>query len=149
MSEDRDDLIRHYQTMRRDLLDSIAGLTDAQLTEPTLDGWSVKDHLAHIACWDEARAAEIARVSAGHAAVLRSISNQEETFNDLCHQLWQPRSLEQVRWELAATRQRVLDAIASATDHGLDPSRYAEAALRSDHEAEHTRWIWRWRKEQG
>ena len=41
------------------------------------------------------------------------------------------------------------DAIASATDSGLDPSLYGEAGLRSTHEAQHTVWIKRWRGEKG
>jgi hypothetical protein len=35
------------------LLAAIHGLSDAQMTEPSLDGWSVKDHLAHLALWDD------------------------------------------------------------------------------------------------
>jgi hypothetical protein len=47
------------------------------------------------------------------------------------------------------SRQRLLDAIASASARGLDASLYGDAGLRSGHEAEHTAWIKRWRSEQG
>jgi hypothetical protein len=46
MPEDREALLQHYRLMRADLLAAIDGLTDALLSEPTLDGWSIKDHLA-------------------------------------------------------------------------------------------------------
>jgi hypothetical protein len=42
----------------------------------------------------------------------------------------------------------MLDAIASATARGLDASLYGEAGLHSTHEAAHTEWITRWRREQ-
>ena len=45
--EDRDALLRHYRESRAALLAAIDGLTDAQMTDPSIDGWSVKDHLAH------------------------------------------------------------------------------------------------------
>ena len=74
---------------------------------------------------------------------------QATVVNELGHALRRELSLDQVRWELATSRQRVLDAIASATPRGLDASLYGEAGIRSTHEAEHTGWIRRWRREKG
>ena len=51
MAEDREALLQHYRQMREALLAAIDGLSDAVLTDPSLDGWSVKDHLAHLALW--------------------------------------------------------------------------------------------------
>ena len=149
MAEDRDGLLRHYRQMREELLAAIDGLSDALMTERSLDGWSVKDHLAHLALWDDLRAAEVLRISTGHAPVCRMTEEQVTVVNELAHALRRDLSLAQVRWELAASRQRVLDAIASATSRGLDPSLYGDAGLRSTHEAEHTGWIRRWRREKG
>ena len=59
MAEDRDGLLQHYRQMREELLAAIDGLSDALMTERSLDGWSVKDHLAHLALWDDLRAAEV------------------------------------------------------------------------------------------
>jgi hypothetical protein len=149
MAEDRDALIRHYRQMREELVAAIDGLGDALMTERSLDGWSVKDHLAHLALWDDLRAAEVLRISAGHGPAYRMTEEQVTVLNELAHALRRDLSLAQVRWELATSRQRVLDAIASATPRGLDPSLYGDAALRSTHEAEHTGWIRRWRREKG
>jgi hypothetical protein len=77
--EDRDALLQHYRQMRRELLAAIDGLTDALLTEPSLDGWSVKDHLAHLALWDDLRASEVVRISAGHDSAWRMTGAQDET----------------------------------------------------------------------
>jgi hypothetical protein len=149
VAEDRDELIAHYHAMRQDLMEAIDGLSDDALTEPSLDGWSVKDHLAHLSFWNDMRASEVERISAGHDSVWRMTGEQDEVLNDLTHDLRTGLSLTQVRWELETTHRRLLDAIASATPEGLDGSRYGEAGLVSRHEAQHTEWIRRWRAEQG
>ena len=149
MAEDRDALLQHYRQMREELLAAIHGLSDELLTEPSLDGWSVKDHLAHLALWDDIRAGEVARISAGHDSAWRMTDEQAEAYNALGHALRLALSLDQVRWELATSGRRLLDAITSATPRGLDGSLYGEAGLRSEHEAAHTGWIKRWRGERG
>jgi uncharacterized damage-inducible protein DinB len=149
MAEDRGALLKHYQRMREDLLSAIDGLGDELMTEPSLDGWSVKDHLAHLALWDDLRASEVVRISTGHDSAWRMTGDQDAAFNAVAHSLRLALSLEQVEWELATSGQRLLDAIASATPRGMDPSLYGEAGLRTTHEANHTEWIKRWRRERG
>ena len=149
MPMDREALLRHYEEMRRDLIAAIEGIADEHLVAPTLDGWSVKDHLAHLASWDEIRAAEVLRISAGHESAWRMNGEQDAVFNDLTHHLRGTLSLDQVRWEIDASHRRLLDAIAAATPRGLDGSLYGEAGLLSRHEVQHTGWITRWRTEQG
>lgn len=149
MAEDREELLQHYRQMREGLLSAIEGLSDELMTESSLDGWSVKDHLAHIALWDDVRASEVARISAGHDSAWRMTGEQDEAYGALGHDLRIALSLDQVRWELSTSRQRLLDAISLATERGLDGSLYGEAGLRSLHEAEHAGWIKRWRGEKG
>lgn len=149
MPEDRDALITHFRSMRAGLLDAIAGIDDDALTAETLDGWSVKDHLAHLAAWDDIRASEVARISAGHASAWRMSGDQDAAYNTLVHDLRRGLSLAQVRWELDASHARLIAAISVATDRALDASLYGEAPITSTHDAEHTGWIRRWRSEQG
>lgn len=149
MAGNRDALLQHYRRMREELLSAIHGLSDESMTEPSLDGWSVKDHLAHLALWDDIRASEVVRISAGHDSAWRMAPDQDAAYNALGHSLRLALSLDQVRWELATSRQRLLDAISSATPRGLDASLYGEAGLRSEHEAAHAGWIKRWRAERG
>lgn len=149
MAEDRDALRQHYQRMREKLLAAIDGLSDELMIEPSLDGWSIKDHLAHLALWDDVRAAEIERISAGHDSAWRMNDEQDAAYNALGYALRRDLSLEQAGWELARSRERLLQAIAAATPAGLDASRYGEAGLWSTHEAQHTGWIERWRAERG
>ncbi len=149
MAEDRDALLKHYREMREDLLSAIDGLSDELMTEPSLDGWSVKDHMAHLALWDDIRASEVARISAGHDSAWRMTGDQDAALSALAHDLRLALPPGQARWELAASTQRLLDAISSATARGLDPSLYGEAGLRSTHFAQHTGWIKRWRRARG
>ena len=149
MPEDRDELLLHYREMRESLLAAIDGLGDEAMSEPSLDGWSVGDHLAHIALWDEVRANEIARISAGHASAWQMTEAQDEAYNDLGYALRRGISAGQARWEFMTASDRLLAAVASAAGPGLDASRYGEAALRSTHQAEHAAWIRRWRDERG
>jgi len=124
-------------------------LGDEQLLEASLDGWSVRDHLAHLAIWDEIRASEVVRISAGYDSAWQMTEAEDVTFNALAHRLRSGLSVEQARWELSASRERLLDAIMVATERGLDSSLYGAAPLRSGHEAEHAGWIRRWRAERG
>ena len=146
MAEDRDALLQHYRQMREGLLSAIDGLSDEEMTEPSLDGWSVTDHLTHIALWDELRASEVARISAGHDSAWRMNGEQDATLNVLTHDLRRALSPEQAKWELASSRESFLEAVSSATARGLDGSLYGEAGLLSSHEAVHTYWIKRWRR---
>jgi uncharacterized damage-inducible protein DinB len=147
--EEKEALLQHYRQMRQELLAAIDGLSDERMTEPSIDGWSVKDHLAHLALWDDIRAGEVARISSGHDSAWRMSGEQDEAFNALGYALRLVLPLEQVRWESATSHRRLLDALAAATPRGLDPSRYGEAGLRSTHAAAHAGWITRWRKERG
>ncbi len=145
MPEDRDQLSRHYLASRRELLAVIRDLTEEQRAA-VVDGWAVGDHLSHIVAWDELRASEIGRISAGFESAWRLSDDQGDIYSSLCYEARREHSFEQVLWELESSRERLLDAIAAATERGLDPSHYGEAGLRSVHEVEHTQWLKRYRE---
>jgi hypothetical protein len=149
VAEDRDELLAHYRRMRADLTAALDGLSDDLAAERSLDGWSVKDHLAHLALWDEIRASEVARISAGFASAWRMDGQQDGVYSELGRALRADLSVAQIRWELDESHRRLLEAIAAATPAGLDGARYGEAGLRSTHEAVHAGWIRRWRRERG
>lgn len=149
MAEDRDDLLRHYRDSRKKLLEVLDGLTDEQLSDPTLDGWAVKDHLSHLALWDDLRAAEVERISAGHESAWKMTDKQDDDYNEAAYQMRRGMSAAQARWELEHSRARLLEAIEVAPPEALDPSRFGTAGLRSSHEGQHTEWVDRWRREKG
>jgi hypothetical protein len=147
--EDRDELLSHYRSTREDFLRAIDGLSDGQMSDESLDGWSVKDHLLHIALWDEIRAAEVRRISAGYESAWRMADDQVDPYIELAYQLRRGLTGAQAMWELGQTREALLEAIAAAAPRALEPSNYGEAGLRSSHEVEHAGWIRRWRSEKG
>ena len=149
MPEDRAQLLQHYRVSRDQLLAAIDGLTADQMSEPTLDGWAVKDHLAHLALWDDLRAAEVERISAGHDSVWKMTEEQGDAFNATGYEVRRSMSAAQARWELENSRRKLLDAIAAAPPEALDASRYGDAGLRSQHEDEHLGWLQRWRSDKG
>jgi uncharacterized damage-inducible protein DinB len=149
VAEDRGDLLRHYGESRARLLAAIDGLTDEQMSEPTLDGWAIKDHLAHLALWDDIRAAEVERISGGHESAWRMTEKQDDDHNAVGYELRRSMSAAQARWELENSRRKLVDAICAASPQALEPERYGAAGLRSPHEGDHATWIQRWRGEQG
>lgn len=48
----KDELLRLIQASRTALEETLNGLSEAQVTAPGPEGWSVKDHLAHLATWE-------------------------------------------------------------------------------------------------
>ena len=146
MPSGQDRLVEHFRAMRAELLAAIDGLSDAQLSEKTLDGWSVKDHLVHIALYDELRVAEVRRISAGWQTAWH-MPGKDHIYSDLGYDLRANFSPAQVLWEIANTHEQLLAAIAEGSDLILHPERFSEAAMPSTHEAQHTGWIRRWRSE--
>jgi hypothetical protein len=149
MTETRDSLLQHYEQVRGELLDSMRGLSDPQMIETTLDGWSVKDNLAHLAFWDNLRADEVARISAGFESALKMTEQQDADTSRMAYELRRGLSLAQVRWEMHHSRERVLGAIAAAPARALDAGLYGEASLRSSHDALHADYVRNWRRRLG
>ena len=145
MPADRDELLDRYRKTRTELLAVIDGLSDEAMSETTLDGWSVKDHLLHLALWDDIRVQEVARIAAGHDSAWRMSEQQDAVFDEMAYELRRDLSPQQALWELHTSRRRLLDAISAAPASALDPSLYGEAGLVNGHEEQHTGWIARWR----
>lgn len=128
-------------------MSAIDGLSDEQMSDPSLDGWPVKDHLGHLALWDDLRAMEVERMSAGHESAWKFSEAQDDAYNGVGHELRRGMSAAQAKWELERSRKRLLDAISEARPRALDGSLHGSAGLRSSHEVDHAGWIKRWRTE--
>ena len=150
----RDQLLLEMKTARARVLDAVAGLTEEEITRPEIDGWSVKDHLAHLAAWDELRYYEISRVSQGYAPAFLGLTNEQvEAFNEIAHALRRGFSPAQVLWELESARSRVLKAIADCPEERLQDLAAEDVPLRArgaiHHDSEHADYIREWRREEG
>lgn len=152
LDERRQALLGAFQESRAALMAAVEGLSEVQLIDPSVDGWSVKDHLAHIAQWDELRFFEINRISRGFETAHGGMTDEQvEAFNAMSSVLRRPISHQQVLWELEFSRARVLESIQNMTERGLEESRYGEVGLGSgaSHEKEHAATIKRWRESRG
>ncbi len=144
----REEIASMFRASREDLLGAIDGLTEAQMVEPSIDGWSVKDHLAHISGWDEMRYVEILRVSEGIQPAVPLFGPQEmDQFNELIISKRREWSLDQVLAELEFTRTKIVEAIAACKDAALDQANYRAVGLEggAQHELEHAFHIRNWR----
>ena len=154
VADDRRTVLESFDSEGAELMSAIEGLSETALEEPSLNGWSVKDHLSHLAQWEELRYLDTVRIAAGYRSAVDSTPAQDEVFNQMTVEWRRSHSLAQVLWELETARRRVLDAVATLSDEELARvltdswplgARVIEGAM--GHEAEHAGWIRAWRAE--
>jgi uncharacterized protein YndB with AHSA1/START domain len=91
-----------------------AGLSDEQMTRPGAEGWSVKDHLAHLTAWEQFMLANHLQGRPAHevleidAATLKTLDENGE--NAILHQRSQGQSVSQV---LAGRQQSLAQVTAT------------------------------------
>ena len=74
----------------------------------------------HLAAWDDVRAREVRRISAGYESAWRVTADQDAVYSALVHDLRRGLTPGQAKWELAESHQGLVEAIAAATARGLD-----------------------------
>ena len=114
------DLIERINRAWSTLEGAIAGLGEEALTTPGDDGWSVRDHLVHIECWERYLLAILERRSPSTAigidlATLRS--TEDDPLNELIRERATEQPLSQVLADLRRTHERLL-AVAAALPEG-------------------------------
>jgi hypothetical protein len=134
----------------QDLLDSYAGLADAQLTEPGVTGsWSVKDIIAHVTVWEEEALTHLPVVLAGRRPPRYSVAHGGITaFNAKMTERHRSLTLAEVLRQRDATHRRLVDLVIQAPEAECAGDTRFRRRLRLDtygHYAVHTRAITRWR----
>lgn len=147
----RDSAYAVLNSSREELRRAIEGLTAEQMTDAVIDGWSIKDQLAHVAFWEELMAQDFLRVARGHAAALMYHSSERtDDLNDLIISMRRKFPLGQVLSELDRTRVEMMAALDALPDEafatGFVP---AFLGICGRHDEEHSELIDRWRKEAG
>lgn len=100
----------------------VAEATDESLTTPGPDGWTGKDHLAHVTAWERTLRAILSRESRAAAVGIDDPTYTASTIdglNALLHQQNRDRSLTDVRAAFTETHESVLAALAPLTDADL------------------------------
>jgi hypothetical protein len=101
-------------------LDRLTGeLTDAQLAVPGADGWSVKDHLAHLAAWNLSLVALLEGRDRDAQLGLTGGPTDVDSVNDLLHRRYAGLMVDEVRGLQVGSRQMVLGAMAQLSDADL------------------------------
>jgi len=105
----------------------ISGLSDEQLTAPGPDdGWSIKDHLAHLAAWrhslialleggDRGAAIGLDQRSAGESVNVEDVDD----VNAFLYRRNHERTLEEVQADFRQAQERVLALLGGMTDADL------------------------------
>lgn len=137
---------------------AIADLSEAQMTQPGPEGWSVKDHLAHIATWERATTLILRRRPQAEAFGLDAATLKEMDIDALNEQIYQRDrglSLQEVLEAGRRAHAELVEAVESLSDadigrtiaeYGADPSdaRPLLPKIVGDtyaHYAEHQVWI--------
>jgi Protein of unknown function (DUF1706) len=117
------DLIEGINDAWSNLERTIAGSDEEALTTPGGDGWSVKDHLAHIESWERYLFALLERRSPSTAigidlATVRSTA--DDPLNELLIEPAKMQPLSQVLTDLRRTHEQLLAAIAALPEGDLE-----------------------------
>ncbi len=118
------DLLRRIRDSRAALEQMVARLGEVQLTTPGLDGWSVKDHLAHVAAWEESLLALLEGRDRNAAIGIdpssaESANHDVDALNAIIQRRSRERSLADVLATFRETHGRVLAMLAKLTDADL------------------------------
>ncbi|HMQ32739.1 MAG TPA: DinB family protein [Chloroflexaceae bacterium] len=144
--------------------EAIAGLDDAALTEPGVVGdWSIKDLLGHTAAWEQQAIRHIEQWLRDER-ITRVAGLEVDRFNAAEGERRRGWPLAEAREEHAATRQRLLAAVASLPEVAWSSVVQLESGQQTlgeiiardlggdgpaDHAAEHARHIAAWRAARG
>ncbi len=150
------ELLQRIRVSRAALEKTLSNLNDAQMTTQGPRGaWSVKDHLAHLAIWEQ-MLIEIVQGRFGNAALQMDeqefLAKNLDELNAIIYRRNKDRSLADVRRAFKESHERILAALDELNDAGLARPAFADdptARLLLDkiigdtyeHYAEHRGWI--------
>jgi L-alanine-DL-glutamate epimerase-like enolase superfamily enzyme len=115
-------LLAQIEAAWSELTQAISQLDDAQLAEQDANGWTVKDHLAHLIPWVAGIAALLRRQPRWAAMGAENGVHPPipiDEINNLLHQQRVNRSFRSILLELADTHGRLLTALGTLTDVDL------------------------------
>jgi uncharacterized protein (TIGR03083 family) len=146
----REQLYARIDRQWRAFNDSFDGLPDDVLVEPgVVEGWSVKDLMAHVATWD-------GEALKGLPIIMQSKRPPRyggvDNFNARQNEANARLSLDEARNRLAAGHQRLLDFLDGVDESWFTTETRFRHRLRLDtwgHYPEHTQAIIAWRKTRG
>ncbi len=149
---DREQIYSQLEDARKKLLAAIDGLKPEQMTVPVVDDWSVKDLLAHVACWDEFVLPDLKRVAKGRIPALASFREAEvNDWNRMLMSLRRNFPLDQAMTELKEHREATMAALDALPDERLAQGQFPwiMATIAAHHDLGHAQDIVKWRQQEG
>jgi uncharacterized protein (TIGR03083 family) len=132
------------------LLESYAGVPDSRLVEPgVVEGWSVKDILAHVTTWEEEALQHLPVIIAGGTPPRYAAQGGIDAFNARATAAGRRRSLAEVLRRRDETHARLVDFVRGQPEGTFGGQTRARRRLRLDtygHYPEHTQAIRAWRE---
>ena len=155
------ELLERIERERLDLAETINRLSQAECLQPDAHGWSIKDHLAHLAAWEMGIVALLRRQPRWTTMGLDEATlaaGDEDDLNDRLHQLYHDRSLAEVMAYFEDVHHQMVAVLATLSDEDLhkpyahyDPGEAGSSANQPvlgwiigntyEHYAEHKTWI--------
>jgi uncharacterized protein (TIGR03083 family) len=147
----KDELLAAVRRDRATLDALVAGLDQAQMQQPALDGgWSVKDALAHIAAWERACTTWLDAIARGETPGRPEVQDVDGT-NARFFEEARDSALADVTAESARSYQAIVEAVERLSDAELAdekhfgwPTSRVASANTDDHYREHIAQIEAW-----
>lgn len=151
------ELLRALTDARQQLDATLAGLTEAQLTQPgVVSDWSVKDALTHITAWAAELVTGLAKLKRGVKGLrLNYTAAETDAMNDKIYRENKNRPLHRVLADYHGVHKQLLRQIEALSDKdiltpgpwGKQPQGEWISDWVADHEREHAEQIAVWRKQ--
>jgi hypothetical protein len=150
---DRRQLLQRLDEAWQGLLETYAGLSEAQLLEPGVTGtWSIKDIIAHVTWWEEEALTHLPTIQAGGRPPRYSVTfGGIDAFNALKTEQWKHLPLAAVLRRRDDVHRRLIALIEGAPAAQLTGETRFRRRLRADtygHYPLHARAIRAWRQRQ-
>lgn len=154
-----DELLRDIDEAWNALNGAIAQLSDEQMTTPTdAAGWTVKDHIAHLAAWENSVLVIVRDRRPQHEGLgvdkVTWDAEDIDATNEVVRQANADAPLDEVRTRLETVHAQLVDTVAEMTDAELQlpvdywvtgggdfPVVYKITGNTSEHYPEHREWM--------
>ncbi len=151
----REELLQQFDSEFENLLATIDGLSDGQMTKVWHGEWSVRDILAHAAGWHREEAGMLERMARGERPWPEGSGNpynEGDAWNARFVERWHTASPATVLEELKASKDAYVATARQLPEERFQEGRTAYRLLREggiDHYCSHAADIREWRQREG
>jgi hypothetical protein len=128
----------------------VMGLGDAEKVRPLLDGWSVKDVLAHTAAWLREGASALERLARGEDSPPGAALDPDvDAANARFVEKWREALVSEVETELHLAKEAFVSAMRSLPDEAFAVGETARGIVFEegiDHFKEHAQQVFEWKE---